>query len=171
MRSDWRRRAALAGCWAALLVKAQIIHLTGATDAADAQAQRDALPVELKRHYHVFEYAHDMGLALAAADLVISRAGASVLGEYPVFGLPSILVPYPYAWRDQQVNAQALVAQGAAVMLEDATLNETLRPTIEQALGDAARLTAMRRAARSLARPDAAWALAQVALAAAGVRA
>jgi UDP-N-acetylglucosamine--N-acetylmuramyl-(pentapeptide) pyrophosphoryl-undecaprenol N-acetylglucosamine transferase len=163
---------AIAANLAALLAKAQIIHLSGATDAADAQAQRDALPAELQRHYHVFEYAHahDMGLALAAADLVISRAGASVLGEYPVFGLPSILVPYPYAWRYQKVNAQALVTQGAAVMLDDATLNATLRPAIEQVLGDATRLAAMRRAARSLARPDAALALAQAVQAVAGAQ-
>lgn len=146
---------------AALLVKVQIIHISGATDAAEVQTQRDALPADLKWHYHVFEYVHDMGLALAAADLVISRAGASVLGEYPVFGLPSILVPYPYAWRYQKVNAQALVAHGAALVLEDATLNETLLPTIDQVLGDAERLAAMRTAARSLARPDSALALAQ----------
>ena len=157
---------------AVLLVKVQIIHLSGTLDAADAQARRDALSADLKRRYHVFEYvhAHDMGLALAAADLVISRAGASVLGEYPMFGLPSILAPYPYMWRYQKVNAQALAAHGAAIMLEDATLNDTLVPTIDQVLGDAARLTAMRRAARSLARPDAGRALAQAVQAVAGAR-
>ena len=108
---------------------------------------------------------------LAAADLVISRAGASVLGEYPLFGLPSILVPYPYAWRYQKVNAQALVTHGAAVMLEDAMLNAQLLPTIEQVLGDEARLNAMRAAARSLARPDPAQTIARVVRAAQAVRA
>lgn len=147
---------------AALLAKFQIIHISGATDAAEVRGVYAALPDELKRHYHVFEYVHDMGLALAAADLVISRAGASVLGEYPLFGLPSILVPYPYAWRYQKVNAQALVTRGAAVMLEDATLKTQLLPTIEQVLGDSARLAAMQAAAHSLAQPDPAQAIAQV---------
>jgi len=155
---------------AALLAKYQIIHISGATDAAEVRGTCEALPDELKRYYHVFEYVHEMGLALAAADLVISRAGASVLGEYPLFGLPSILVPYPYAWRYQKVNAQALVAHGAAVMLEDAMLSNRLLPTIEQVLGDAAQLIAMQAAARSLARPDPAQAIAQV-VRAAGVSA
>ncbi len=147
---------------AALLAKFQIIHISGATDAAEVRGVYSALPDELKRHYHVFEYVHDMGLALAAADLVISRAGASVLGEYPLFGLPSILVPYPYAWRYQKVNAQALVTRGAAVMLDDTTLKTQLLPTIEQVLGDSARLAAMQAAAHSLAQPDPAQAIAQV---------
>jgi UDP-N-acetylglucosamine--N-acetylmuramyl-(pentapeptide) pyrophosphoryl-undecaprenol N-acetylglucosamine transferase len=146
---------------AELLAKYQIVHISGATDAAEVRAAHDALPAELRPHYHVFEYVHEMGLALAAADLVISRAGASVLGEYPLFGLPSILVPYPYAWRYQKVNAQALVDRGAAVMVEDALLSERLLLTIEQVLGDAVRLTAMRAAARSLAQPDPAQAIAR----------
>jgi UDP-N-acetylglucosamine--N-acetylmuramyl-(pentapeptide) pyrophosphoryl-undecaprenol N-acetylglucosamine transferase len=144
-----------------LLAQYQIIHISGATDALDVRSAYEALPEDLKRYYHVFEYVHEMGLALAAADLVISRAGASILGEYPLFGLPSILVPYPYAWRYQTVNAQALAAHGAAVMLEDAALGETLRPMIERVLGDEAQLNAMRTAARSLARPDPARAVAQ----------
>ena len=60
-----------------------------------------------------------MGLAFAAADLVVSRAGASILGEYPLFGLPSILIPYPYAWRYQKVNADYLATRGAAIRLDD----------------------------------------------------
>ena len=78
--------------------------------------------------YHAFPYLHDeMGAALAAADLVISRAGASTLGEYPLFGLPAVLVPYPYAWRYQKVNADTLVQKGAAIMLEDDKLSDQIR--------------------------------------------
>ena len=153
---------ALEGVLEPLLAKYQVIHISGATDAAEVQAQHDALPDELKRHYHVFEYVHEMGLALAAADLVVSRAGASILGEYPLFGLPSILVAYPHAWRYQKVNADYLAAQGAAIRLDDERLSETLGPTIERVLGDAAQLQKMSRAARSLARPDPAVKLAQV---------
>jgi UDP-N-acetylglucosamine--N-acetylmuramyl-(pentapeptide) pyrophosphoryl-undecaprenol N-acetylglucosamine transferase len=144
-----------------LLAQYQVIHISGSTDAAEVQARRDALSEELKRHYHVFEYVHDMGLALAAADLVVSRAGASILGEYPLFGLPSILIPYPYAWRYQKVNADFLVTHGAAVRLDDETLGDTLRPAIERLLNDETRLGALRNAARSLARPDPAVKLAR----------
>jgi UDP-N-acetylglucosamine--N-acetylmuramyl-(pentapeptide) pyrophosphoryl-undecaprenol N-acetylglucosamine transferase len=144
-----------------LLTKYQVIHISGASDAAEVQAKHAALPAELQQHYHVFEYVHEMGLALAAADLVVSRAGASILGEYPLFGLPSILAAYPYAWRYQKVNADFLAAHGAAIRLDDETLSATLEPTIDRVLGDAAQLQAMSRAARSLARPDPALKLAQ----------
>ena len=152
---------ALDGVLELLLAKYQVIHISGASDAAEVQANHDALPDDLKRHYHVFEYVHEMGFALAAADLVVSRAGASILGEYPLFGLPSILVAYPYAWRYQKVNADYLVAHGAAIRLDDETLSESLGPTIDRVLGDAVQLHAMSRAARSLARPDPALKLAQ----------
>jgi UDP-N-acetylglucosamine:LPS N-acetylglucosamine transferase len=91
-----------------LLAKYQVIHISGSADAVEVQAKRNSLSEELKRQYHVFEYVHEMGLAFAAADLVVSRAGASILGEYPLFGLPSILIPYPHAWRYQKVNADYL---------------------------------------------------------------
>ncbi len=144
-----------------LLAKYQVIHISGSTDVAEVLAKHATLPEALKRHYHVFEYVHDMGLAFAVADVVVSRAGASILGEYPLFGLPSILIPYPYAWRYQKVNADYLVTRGAAIRLDDETLSETLLPTIERLLSDEAQLRALSAAARSLARPDSAGQLAQ----------
>jgi UDP-N-acetylglucosamine--N-acetylmuramyl-(pentapeptide) pyrophosphoryl-undecaprenol N-acetylglucosamine transferase len=144
-----------------LLAQYQVLHISGSTDAAEVLAQHAKLPAAVKPYYHVFEYVHDMGLALAAADLVVSRAGASILGEYPLFGLPAILIPYPYAWRYQKVNADYLVTRGAAVRLDDETLSATLLPTIEGLFHDEARLGAMSAAARSLAQPDPALALAQ----------
>jgi len=152
---------ALAAVLEQLLAKYQVIHISGSTDVAEVQAKRDALSEELQRQYHVFEYVHDMGLALVAADVVVSRAGASILGEYPLFGLPAILIPYPYAWRYQKVNADYLVTRGAAIRLDDETLSDTLLPTIEGLLSDEARLRTLSAAARSLARPDPALALAQ----------
>lgn len=143
-----------------VLAKYQLLHISGSLDQAEAQQRRDQLPDELKQHYRLMAYVHDMGLALAAADLVVSRAGASILGEYPLFGLPSILVPYPHAWRYQRVNAQALAASGAAVVLDDATLSDTLLPAIEELLSDDGRRAQMQAAARALARPDAARVLA-----------
>ncbi len=140
----------------------QIIHITGSLDIDEVRARRESLPDTLKSRYHVFEYVHEMGLAFAAADLVVSRAGASILGEYPLLGLPSILIPYPYAWRYQRVNAALLVARGAALQLDDATLNVTLLPTIERLMKDEAQLETMRAAARALGRPDPAQALVKV---------
>jgi UDP-N-acetylglucosamine--N-acetylmuramyl-(pentapeptide) pyrophosphoryl-undecaprenol N-acetylglucosamine transferase len=97
-----------------------------------------------------------MGAALTAADLVISRAGASTLGEYPLFGLPAILVPYPHAWRYQKVNADYLVQRGAAVMLEDGRLRDQLLPTVNDLLSDPQKLTTMRDAMQRLSHPQAA---------------
>ncbi len=146
-----------------LLSKYQIIHVSGSTDALVVQALRDQLPADVRRHYHVYEYLHDMGLALAAADLVVSRAGASILGEYPLFGLPSILVPYPYAWRYQKVNADYLASHGAAIrLIDDEMLSAKLASEIDRLMNDEVTLQAMRAAARSLARPDPARRLADV---------
>jgi UDP-N-acetylglucosamine--N-acetylmuramyl-(pentapeptide) pyrophosphoryl-undecaprenol N-acetylglucosamine transferase len=101
-----------------------------------------------------------MGAALAAADLVVSRAGASALGEYPFFGLPAVLVPYPHAWRYQKVNADVMARRGAVVVLEDRLLGAALMPLIAELLGDPSRLEAMRLAMRGLLQPGAADAIA-----------
>jgi UDP-N-acetylglucosamine--N-acetylmuramyl-(pentapeptide) pyrophosphoryl-undecaprenol N-acetylglucosamine transferase len=131
----------------------QILHVSGTLDAEAASAKRASLPDAT--HYHVFSYLeHDMGLALAAADLVLARSGASTLGEFPYFGLPSILVPYPYAWRYQKTNADYLVTHGAAVRLDDETLHETLLPTIRDLIHNPSLLTQMKAAARALAQPQ-----------------
>ena len=107
--------------------------------------------------YHPFPYLHEeMGAALAAADLALSRAGASTLGEYPLFGLPAVLVPYPYAWRYQKVNADTLVQRGAAVMLEDGKLSDQLLSTVNDLLSQPQKLAAMRNAMQHLSHPEAA---------------
>ena len=97
-----------------------------------------------------------MGAALACADLSVSRAGASSLGELPLFGLPAILVPYPYAWRYQKVNADYLVQHGAAILMKDADLQEQLFHTVKDLFDQPARLQAMAQAMHAQARPQAA---------------
>jgi UDP-N-acetylglucosamine--N-acetylmuramyl-(pentapeptide) pyrophosphoryl-undecaprenol N-acetylglucosamine transferase len=97
-----------------------------------------------------------MGAALAAADLALSRAGASTLGEYPLFGLPAILVPYPFAWRYQKVNAEYLAQRGAAVVIENSHLADQLLPTLRDLLNQPDRLMSMRNAMLTLAQPAAA---------------
>lgn len=145
-----------------LLNEVQVIHITGQRDWAEIEAGMANLPAEVASRYHAMPYLHEMGAALAAADLAVSRAGASVLGEYPLFGLPAILVPYPYAWRYQKVNADYLVERGAAILMEDAQMPDQLLSTIQNLLRDPQRLHAMSQAMTSLARPDAAEQLARL---------
>jgi UDP-N-acetylglucosamine--N-acetylmuramyl-(pentapeptide) pyrophosphoryl-undecaprenol N-acetylglucosamine transferase len=131
---------------AQLLMQCQIVHITGELD-----------------WHHPYPYLHEeMGAALASADLVIARAGASTLGEFPLFELPAILVPYPYAWRYQRTNAETLTQGGAALMVEDARLSEELGSLVASLLSDPQRLEKMRNAMRSLARPQAAENLADL---------
>lgn len=138
-----------------LLSKIQVIHLTGLLDWETVDENTKTLPPILAKRYQAFPYLHEMGAALAAADLVVSRAGASILGEYPLFGCPAILVPYPHAWRYQQVNANYLVAQGAAEVLPDEKLEQELFNHIQRIISDPRKLNRMRQAMSSLAAPDA----------------
>lgn len=145
-----------------LLEQVEIIHLTGELDWPTVESARAQLPAEKARNYHAYPYLHDdMGAALSAADLAVSRAGASVLGEFPLFGLPVILVPYPHAWRYQKVNAEMLARRGAALMIEDAKLKSGLALTVEKLLETPEKLDAMRAAMASLRAPDAAKSIAR----------
>jgi UDP-N-acetylglucosamine--N-acetylmuramyl-(pentapeptide) pyrophosphoryl-undecaprenol N-acetylglucosamine transferase len=140
----------------------QVIHVSGQLDWGEAEQARAALPAGPRAHYHAFPFLHAMGLALAAADVAVSRAGASALGEYPLFGLPAILAPYPHAWRYQKVNAAYLVARGAALQVNDDELAARLGSEVRGLLQDEPRLSAMRAAARAAARPEAASRIAGV---------
>ena len=137
----------------------QVIHITGELDWARAQAQVG----DLAAHpcYRAYAYLHaDMGLAFAAADLAVCRAGASALAELPAFGLPAILAPYPYAWRYQKVNADYLAQRGAALRVNDEDLSAQLGDTVLALLGDDARLAQMQASSRALATLDGAQKLA-----------
>lgn len=140
-----------------LLDALQVIHITGHLDWKAVSEVHQSLSAKQRGDYHIFPYLHeDMGKALAAADLVLSRAGASTLGEFPLFSLPAILVPYPHAWRYQKVNADFLVSRGAAIMLENAALSRNIVSTIHNLLEDPSTLEKMSKAMHSLATPDAA---------------
>jgi len=131
----------------------QVIHVTGTLDWPDIEKRYQAMTDTT--HYHVYPYLHhEMGLAMAAADVVVCRSGASTLGEFPQFGLPSILIPLAWAWRYQKVNAEYLAGRGAAIELDENDMADRLLSTIQDLLHDPARLAAMRQAARALARPD-----------------
>lgn len=152
---------ALWGCLANLLEKAQVVHITGELDWPQVRDVESGLAQNLAGNYHPYPYLHEeMALALAAADLVVSRAGAATLGEYPLLGLPAVLVPYPHAWRYQKVNAQHLVSHGAAVQLADEDLASKLLLTVLELLRDPDRLSEMATAAKEMATPDAAQTIA-----------
>jgi len=155
----------------ALLEQVQIVHISGKPDWAKVEETRNSLNREQAQRYHAFDYLHEeMGAALAAADLALSRAGASSLGEFPLFGLPALLVPYPYAWRYQKVNAEYLCEKGAAIMVGDEDLKESLIPLVEDLLQNTQKLNGMRTAMNKLARPQAAQEIAAELLALAGKR-
>lgn len=140
-----------------LLDEIQIIHISGELDWETVQTRRARLSESKMNHYHAFPYLHeDMALAFAASDLVVCRAGASSLGEFPMMSLAAILVPYPHAWRYQKVNADYLAGRGAAIRLNDEDLKTKLLTMIQDVMRDTERLSAMRQAARVLAVPDAA---------------
>ena len=154
----------------ALLEKFEIIHVTGDLDWNLIKESREKLPPSTHARYHAMPYLHEMGAALAAADLVVSRAGASCLGEYPLFGLPAILVPYPYAWRYQKVNADHLTHRGAAIILEDQLLKDELLNTLNVLLQNPNKLQAMRAAMFEQSHPRAAEKLAGLLMELAGVQ-
>lgn len=138
-----------------LLGMAQIIHITGNLDWPVVEKATQTLPAELRSRYHAMPYSHEMGAALASADLVVSRAGASSLGEYPFFGLPAVLVPYPYAWRYQKINADYLAEQNAAVILQDEVLEDKLIPVVKDLLLNEHKRETMRDAMKKLSNPNA----------------
>ena len=151
-----------------LLERFEVVHLSGELDWNTVKHDREQLPVDLAAHYHAMPYLHEMGAALAAADLVLSRAGASSLGEFPLFGLPAVLVPYPHAWRYQKVNADYLARRGAAVIMEDHLLEKDLIATLNVLLQNPNKLKAMRAAMFELSHPRAAEKIASALLELAG---
>jgi UDP-N-acetylglucosamine--N-acetylmuramyl-(pentapeptide) pyrophosphoryl-undecaprenol N-acetylglucosamine transferase len=145
-----------------LLEETQVIHLTGHLDWEQIETKAQTLSTRLAKRYQAFPYLHEMGAALAAPDLIVSRAGASILGEYPLFGLPAILVPYPHAWHYQKVNASYLADRGAAVILRDEDLDHALFDQIHNLLSDPVTLSQMSQAMAALAMPDAANKIAEL---------
>jgi UDP-N-acetylglucosamine--N-acetylmuramyl-(pentapeptide) pyrophosphoryl-undecaprenol N-acetylglucosamine transferase len=149
--------------WAADFLKVgQLIHLCGRADEAWLRAGIEMLHPEERSRYHLYGYMHgEMPLALAAADLAIMRAGASVLGELPATRLPAILIPGEYEGWDQSPNAVYLQNNEAAVMLRQEDIDE-LHELAVDLIKDTARLDRMRTALAALAKPDAAERLARL---------
>lgn len=146
-----------------------IVHITGPKEL-DTVTHDLALTDAASRRWHLFGYTDCMGEAMAAADAVVSRAGATSLAEISARALPALLVPFPYATKDHQtMNARCCVEAGAAFMVPDAEVEGLEFERLLQRLIEDADLRArMTCAARAQKTRDAAGTLAEVVMKAAG---
>jgi UDP-N-acetylglucosamine--N-acetylmuramyl-(pentapeptide) pyrophosphoryl-undecaprenol N-acetylglucosamine transferase len=134
------------------------VQLLWATGKEEYESVSSALHARGETHVPVrlVPYITGMEFAYGAADLVVCRAGATTIAEITRAGLPSVLIPYPFAAADHQTeNARAMVEQEASVLIGDGDLAERLGPELRALVGDRARLRAMSIRARSLAAPRA----------------
>ena len=136
-----------------------ILHVAGRRDLD--HVRRRAPHVE-GLDYRIYDFA-DMATLWRVADVALCRAGATTLAEICALGIAAVLVPLPGAPGDHQGhNARRLADQGAAIVLEDASLSGALLASVLEGLFAAGRYHEMGRAARRLARPDAARAIGDV---------
>jgi UDP-N-acetylglucosamine--N-acetylmuramyl-(pentapeptide) pyrophosphoryl-undecaprenol N-acetylglucosamine transferase len=118
----------------------QVLHITG---------ERSELADPGIDGYRMLRYCDRMELALGAADLAVSRSGATTVCELGAVGVPAVYVPYPVGNGEQRLNARGAVASGAALLVDDAAFTpELVTSTLVPLLGDADRLAAMTAAAR-----------------------
>ena len=134
----------------------QILHLTGKEDKKQITGEYEQAGIAA----HVWAYTEQMDKVLAAAELVIGRAGASTLAELTAAGAPSILLPYPYHKDQHQLrNAEVLAEAGAAKIVTDACDEEKTAQSLAAVLDDSmieGELRKMADAASNLAKPEAA---------------
>ncbi|CAG7845730.1 UDP-N-acetylglucosamine--N-acetylmuramyl-(pentapeptide) pyrophosphoryl-undecaprenol N-acetylglucosamine transferase [Pseudoclavibacter triregionum] len=122
-------------------------------------------------HYRVVEYCDRMDLAFAAADFVVSRAGASTVCELMAVGLPTLFIPYAVGNGEQRVNIRSLLAGDAALTVADGEFDaEWGRRELLPLLADEARLAALGERARAAGVRDAAAKVAELVLASRGAR-
>ena len=154
-----RINLAVADALPALLERPEIevAHQTGGRDLDLMRAARDALPAGVRDRYQAFAFADDLAVRIQAADLVLSRAGASTLSEVSAIGIPMILVPGPFAGGHQRFNAQPYATAGAAAIIDDGACDgPRLAREILALVDDPARYRAMTGAMHRLGRPRAA---------------
>jgi UDP-N-acetylglucosamine--N-acetylmuramyl-(pentapeptide) pyrophosphoryl-undecaprenol N-acetylglucosamine transferase len=147
----------------------QFVLITGAAHHAEVER---TMPGRTSLLVRTVAFLDRMELAYAVADLVVARAGATSIAEITACGLPSVLVPYPYATgRHQEVNAREVQRAGAATIVFDDRLSpEVLAERIESLVDHEERLRAMSEQAEAWGRPDAADALATAVVEALGER-
>lgn len=140
----------------------QLIWQTGKYYSASISEQLKSVEGGCPANLHVTEFVSDMAAAYTAADLVVSRAGASSISELCLLGKPSILVPSPNVAEDHQTkNAQALSTRGAALFVSDADAPEKLIRMALKTVEDEEQLLSIGAEALKLAKPDAAEVIAK----------
>lgn len=114
-------------------------------------------PTSVPDNVRVVPFVENMGVAYAAADLVVSRSGATTIAELGIVGKPAVFIPLPSASTNEQVhNAEVCVNRNAAVLVRDADLASSLVPTIVDLMHDAQRRASMATAMKELGKPHAA---------------
>lgn len=141
-------------------------HVVGARDFPEfgAAVERAGGPADPAVWYRAVEYERRMPDLLAAADLMVCRAGGSTVAELALAGVPAVLVPLPGAPGDHQTgNARVLADAGGAVLLADTDCDgDRLADVVDGLLFEDGRLGAMGEAARRVGRPDAARLVAEL---------
>jgi UDP-N-acetylglucosamine--N-acetylmuramyl-(pentapeptide) pyrophosphoryl-undecaprenol N-acetylglucosamine transferase len=128
----------------------QVLHIAGPTDYEEV---RDVYAKHPMLAQHVAAFCHRMDLAYRVADLAIARSGASSMAELAYFGVPSLLVPYPFAAEDHQTrNAEIFDATGAAMLVSEKDINaDVLAESVRSVLLNPKKSDAMKRAANKMA--------------------
>lgn len=128
----------------------QLVHVSGRRDYAMVNERLKETGAD-PANYHLLDYTIDLPLAVAAADLVVGRSGASVQ-ELAALGKPALLVPYPHATADhQRRNAEWMAAAGAARIIDDGQLSgNILRERVMALLADREQLDSMAAASAAL---------------------
>lgn len=138
-----------------------VTHLTGPGDHQRVLAEARVAGITADPRYRALPFSDDVASLLAAADLVVMRAGGSSLAEAACLGVPLVLIPYPHAGNHQLANAEAFRDAGAAVLIEDHALNPDNLITACLGILEAPGVAeTMATAGRALARPEAADAVA-----------
>lgn len=128
-------------------ISAAAPELTKNLQILHAYGKKNPKPRVDSENYIAVPYIDDMAAALAVADLVVCRSGAMTVAEVTAAGLPAIYIPLPHGNGEQALNAQELVAAGAALMIDDAAADSTtVRSTIETIMGEGGRLAQMAQA-------------------------
>lgn len=151
--------AMLAGLDRMVAGNVQVIWQTGKAYFESVKAQvKDRNLVNIR----ILEFLKAMDLAYAAADVVVSRAGALAISELCLAGKPAILVPSPNVAEDHQTkNAEALLCKEAALLIPDREVKDRLVTEALRLLQDTDLCTSLSRNISKLARPDAADAIAR----------
>lgn len=130
----------------------QLIWQTGSADFKNLSNDRNLQADNIK----ILEFIYEMKMAYAAADLIVSRAGAIAISELCLVGKPVVLLPLPWAAEDHQTkNAEALVKEEAALMIKDAVANEELVPAVLKLVHDERLLKQMGENIKRLGKPNA----------------